>query len=347
MFCLRLVLFFVVCVASLGAKPTIYLLATGGTIAGSSSSALSSGYKAGQLGVDALISAIPQLKDQVNLKGEQVSNIGSQEMDNATWLKLARRVSVLLKRSDVQGIVITHGTDTMEETAYFLDLVIKSDKPVVLVGAMRNANSLSADGPLNLYNAIHVAMSKQAVGKGVLVVMDDSIHAAREVSKINTTGTDAFQSPNTGKIGTVLYGRVQFYLQPTRKHTSQSAFDIDQIKTLPRVDILFGHPNDHADFVYSALKHGARGIISAGMGNGNIYPSVLKALAEAVTRGVVVVRASRAPSGRISTPGEIEDAQYGFLTSDDLNPQKARVLLMLALSKTHDPKKIQEYFWTH
>ncbi|WP_104759625.1 type II asparaginase [Helicobacter bizzozeronii] len=332
---------------SLVAKPTIYLLATGGTIAGSSKSALSGAYKAGQLGVEALIEAIPQLKNQVHLKGEQVSNIGSQEMDNATWLKLARRVSALLKRSDVDGIVITHGTDTLEESAYFLDLVIKSNKPIVLVGAMRHAGSLSADGPLNLYNAIHVAMSPQARGKGVLVVMDDAIHAAREASKMNTTRTDAFQSPNTGKIGMVLYGQVHFYMQSLRRHTLQSAFDIDKIQSLPRVDILYAHPNDHPDLVQDLIQHGSKGIIYAGMGNGNLYPSVLKALSLAVQKGVVVVRSSRVPSGMISVPGEVDDVKYGFLSGDDLNAPKARVLLMLALSQTHDPKKIQEYFFTH
>ncbi|CCF81175.1 L-asparaginase [Helicobacter bizzozeronii CCUG 35545] len=329
------------------AKPTIYILATGGTIAGSSKSALSGAYKPGQLGVEALIQTIPQLKDEVHLKGEQISNIGSQEMDNATWLKLARRVSALLKRSDVDGIVITHGTDTLEESAYFLDLLIKSNKPIVLVGAMRNASSLSADGPLNLYNAIHVAMSPQARGKGVLVVMDDAIHAAREVSKMNTTNTDAFQSPNTGKIGMVLYGQVHFYMQSLRRHTLQSAFDIDKIRSLPRVDILYAHPNDHPDLVQDLIQHGSQGIIYAGMGNGNLYPSVLKALSLAVQKGVVVVRSSRVPSGMISVPGEVDDKKYGFLSGDDLNAPKARVLLMLALSQTHDPKKIQEYFFTH
>ncbi|CCB79506.1 L-asparaginase [Helicobacter bizzozeronii CIII-1] len=343
----RIWLVWVFLAGSLVAKPTIYLLATGGTIAGSSKSALSGAYKPGQLGVEALIEAIPQLKNQVHLKGEQVSNIGSQEMDNATWLKLARRVSALLKRSDVDGIVITHGTDTLEESAYFLDLLIKSNKPIVLVGAMRNASSLSADGPLNLYNAIHVAMSPQARGKGVLVVMDDAIHAAREASKMNTTRTDAFQSPNTGKIGMVLYGQVHFYMQSLRRHTLQSAFDIDKIQSLPRVDILYAHPNDHPDLVQDLIQHGSKGIIYAGMGNGNLYPSVLKALSLAVQKGVVVVRSSRVPSGMISVPGEVDDAKYGFLSGDDLNAPKARVLLMLALSQTHDPKKIQEYFFTH
>ncbi len=329
------------------AKPNLYVLATGGTIAGSSSSALSSAYKSGSLSVDTLVGAIPQAKKLANLKAEQISNIGSQEMNNEVWLKLARRVQALLSKKEVDGVVITHGTDTMEETAYFLNLVIKSHKPIVMVGAMRNADSLSADGPLNLYNAIALASNPQSKGKGVLVLMDDSIHAAREVSKTHTTGVSTFKSLNSGPLGQVLYGHVRFYMQSLRKHTLESAFDIAKIHDLPRVDIVYSRANDHADFVQSALEHGAKGIVSAGMGNGNIYPAVLEALAHAVKKGVVVVRSSRVGSGFVTNPGEINDSQYGFVTSDNLNPQKARVLLMLALSQTHDPQKIQHYFDTH
>ncbi len=329
------------------AKPNIYILATGGTIAGSSASALSSAYKSGSLGVDSLIGAIPQAKELAHLKAEQVSNIGSQEMNNTIWLKLARRVQTLLSEKGVDGVVITHGTDTMEESAYFLDLVIKSHKPIVMVGAMRNADSLSADGPLNLYNAIALACSQEARGKGVLVLMDENIHAAREVSKTNTTSVATFKSPNSGPLGQVLYGHVRFYMQPLRKHTLESAFDIAEIHDLPRVDILYSHANDSADFVQNALKHGAKGIVSAGLGNGNLYPAVLDALADAAKRGVVVVRSSRVGSGFITNPGEIDDAQYGFVSGDNLNPQKARVLLMLALSQHANRQQIQHYFDTH
>ncbi|WP_104707765.1 type II asparaginase [Helicobacter ailurogastricus] len=326
------------------AKPLVYVLATGGTIAGSSASQLSSAYKAGTVGVGTLLKAVPQLKNLAAIQTEQISNIGSQEMDNATLLKLARRTQALLDRPEVHGVVITHGTDTMEESAYFLDLVVHSKKPIVFVGAMRNASSLSADGPLNLYNAIAVAADKQAQGKGVLVVMDGCIHAAREVSKTNTTHTDAFKSLNTGPLGSVLYGQVHFYMQPTRKHTFNSVFNIASIKSLPRVDILYAHENDNPDFIQAALAKGALGIISAGMGNGNLYPSVLQSLAGAVARGVVVVRSSRVGSGEITQPGEINDAKYNFLTSDNLNPSKARILLMVALTKTQDLKTLQQYF---
>ncbi len=343
----KFLIFMLVGVCSMVAKPHIYILATGGTIAGSSESALSSAYKSGSLSVDSLLGAIPQAKKLANLKAEQISNIGSQEMNDAVWLKLAKRVQALLSKKDVDGVVITHGTDTMEETAYFLNLVIKSHKPIVMVGAMRNADSLSADGPLNLYNAIAVASDVQSKGKGVLVVMDDAIHAAREVSKTNTTGVDTFKSPNSGPLGHVLYGHVRFYMQALRKHTLESAFDIAQIHDLPRVDIIYSHANDHADLIQSVLQHGAKGIVSAGMGNGNLYPSVLEALANAVKKGVVVVRSSRVGSGFITRPGEIDDSQYGFISGDNLNPQKARVLLMLALSQHANRQRIQDYFDTH
>nr|WP_169776744.1 type II asparaginase [Campylobacter mucosalis] len=329
------------------AKPTIYILATGGTIAGSGSGELSTSYTSGTVTVDKLIAAVPQINEIATIKGEQISQIGSQEMNNEVWLKLAKRVNELLITGKADGIVITHGTDTMEETAYFLDLVVKSDKPIVMVGAMRNSTSMSADGPLNLFNAVNVAMSKDAVGKGVLVTMNDEIHAAREVTKTNTTAVDTFKSPNTGKIGTVFYGNVKFYMAPVRKHTTNSMFDITKITELPRVDIVYSHANDNADFVNVALKNGAKGIVSAGMGNGNPFPSVLKALNEGAKNGVIVVRDSRVGTGETTRNGEVNDDENGFVTSDNLNAQKARVLLMLALTKTTDKAKIQEIFYTH
>lgn len=329
------------------AKPTIYILATGGTIAGSGSGSLDSSYTSGTVTVDKLIAAVPEINKIATIKGEQISNIGSQEMNNEVWFKLANRVNELLTSGKADGVVITHGTDTMEETAYFLNLVVKSDKPIVMVGAMRNSGSLSADGPLNIFNAVNVAMSKEAAGKGVVVVMNDEIHAAREVTKTNTTAVDTFKSPNSGKIGTVFYGNVKFYMNPVRKHTVNSAFDITKIKELPRVDIIYSHSNDNPDFVNVAVKNGAKGIINAGMGNGNPFPSALEALGEAVKGGVVVVRDSRVGSGETTLNGEVDDGKYGFLASDNLNAQKARVLLMLALTKTSDKAKIQEYFLTH
>lgn len=329
------------------AKPTIYVLATGGTIAGSGDSALSGSYTSGTVTVDKLIAAVPQINEIATIKGEQISNIGSQAMNNEVWLTLAKRVNELLSKNSVDGVVITHGTDTMESTAYFLNLVVKQKKPIVLVGAMRSGTSLSADGPLNIYNAVNVAMNKESVGKGVLIVMNDKIHAAREVTKTITTAVETFVSPNTGNIGTVNYGIVNYYLAPTKKHTVNSDFNIRNISSLPRVDIIYAHSNDSADFVESAVANGAKGIVLAGMGNGNPYPSVEEALAKAAKEGVVVVRSSRVGSGSTSVGAEVDDAKYGFVTADNLNPQKARVLLMVALTRTSEPAKIQKYFRTH
>ena len=346
-FAVKAVIFMLLGATLAFAKPTIYILATGGTIAGSGSGALDASYTSGTVTVDKLIAAVPDINKIATIKGEQISNIGSQEMNNEVWFKLANRVNELLTSGKADGVVITHGTDTMEETAYFLNLVVKSDKPIVMVGAMRNSGSLSADGPLNIFNAVNVAMNKEAAGKGVMVVMNDEIHAAREVTKTNTTAVDTFKSPNSGKIGTVFYGNVKFYMNPTRKHTVNSAFDITKIKELPRVDIIYSHSNDNPDFVNVAVKNGAKGIINAGMGNGNPFPSALEALGEAVKAGVVVVRDSRVGSGETTLNGEVDDGKYGFLASDNLNAQKARVLLMLALTQTTDKAKIQELFLTH
>ena len=346
-FAVKAVIFMLLGATLAFAKPTIYILATGGTIAGSGSGALDTSYTSGTVTVDKLIAAVPDINKIATIKGEQISNIGSQEMNNEVWFKLANRVNELLTSGKADGVVITHGTDTMEETAYFLNLVVKSDNPSVMVGAMRNSGSLSADGPLNIFNAVNVAMNKEAVGKGVMVVMNDEIHAAREVTKTNTTAVDTFKSPNSGKIGTVFYGNVKFYMNPTRKHTVNSAFDITKIKELPRVDIIYSHSNDNPDFVNVAVKNGAKGIINAGMGNGNPFPSALEALGEAVKAGVVVVRDSRVGSGETTINGEVDDGKYGFLASDNLNAQKARVLLMLALTQTTDKAKIQELFLTH
>ena len=346
-FAVKAVIFMLLGATLAFAKPTIYILATGGTIAGSGSGALDTSYTSGTVTVDKLIAAVPEINKIATIKGEQISNIGSQEMNNEVWFKLANRVNELLTSGKADGVVITHGTDTMEETAYFLNLVVKSDKPIVMVGAMRNSGSLSADGPLNIFNAVNVAMSKEAAGKGVMVVMNDEIHAAREVTKTNTTAVDTFKSPNSGKIGTVFYGNVKFYMNPVRKHTVNSAFDITKIKELPRVDIIYSHSNDNPDFVNLAVKNGAKGIINAGMGNGNPFPSALEALGEAVKGGVVVVRDSRVGSGETTLNGEVDDGKYGFLASDNLNAQKARVLLMLALTQTTDKAKIQEFFLTH
>nr|WP_269566360.1 type II asparaginase [Helicobacter pylori] len=323
--------------------PTIALLATGGTIAGSGVDASLGSYKSGELGIIELLKAIPNhLIKIARIQGEQISNSGSQDMNEEIWFKLAKRAQELLDDSRIQGVVITHGTDTLEESAYFLNLVLHSTKPVVLVGAMRNASSLSADGALNLYNALSVALNEKSANKGVLVVMDDNIFSAREAIKTHTTHTSTFKALNSGAIGSVYYGKTRYYMQPLRKHTTESEFSILELNPpLPKVDIIYTHVGMTPDLFQASLNSHAKGVVIAGVGNGNVSAGFLKAMQEASQMGVVIVRSSRVGSGEI-TSGEIDDKT--FITSDNLNPQKARVLLQLALTKTNDKAKIQEMF---
>ncbi|WP_416807030.1 type II asparaginase [Bacillus safensis] len=321
----------------------IKVLATGGTIAGSSDSDTdTTGYKSGSLGIDKVIDSVPQLKDIANVTGEQVANVGSENVDNALLLKLAKRVNELLKDDQVDGIVITHGTDTLEETAYFLHLVVKSDKPVVVVGSMRPASAISADGPLNLYHAVKIASAKEAKGKGVMVTLNDRIASARFITKANTTTTDAFKSLEQGYIGVVTGEVVSFYNEPTRKHTTESEFDVSKIKELPQVDILYGYQNDQKYMYDAAVKAGAKGIVVAAAGNGTMSTEAIKGATDAVKKDVVVVRSSRTGNGIVTR--EKTDDEHHFVSSDSLNPQKARILLMLALTKTKDPVKVQRYY---
>src|SRR6185503_2112986 len=208
----------------------VTILATGGTIAGSGATSTTTvGYTAATVGVDALLNSVPELKKVANVRGEQVFQIASENMNNDYWLKLAKRVNTLLAQDDVDGIVITHGTDTIEETSYFLDLVVKSKKPVVIVGAMRPSTAISADGPINLFNAVILAGSEEAVGKGVLVALNDQINAAREVTKNNTSTLDTFRSPELGMLGYIQGNKAFFYRQPTRKHTADTEFDVGNL----------------------------------------------------------------------------------------------------------------------
>ncbi|MGM0966304.1 MAG: type II asparaginase [Bacillota bacterium] len=321
----------------------IKVLATGGTIAGSSDSDTdTTGYKSGSLGIDKVIASVPQLKDIANVTGEQVANVGSENVDDALLLKLAKRVNKLLNDDQVDGIVITHGTDTLEETAYFLHLVVKSNKPVVVVGSMRPASAISADGPLNLYHAVKIASTKEAKGKGVMVTLNDRIASARFITKTNTTTTDSFKSLEQGYIGEIAGEVVSFYNEPTRKHTSESEFDVSNIKELPQVDILYGYQNDQKYMYDAAVKAGAKGIVVAAAGNGTMSTEAIKGATDAVKKDVVLVRSSRAGSGIVTH--EKMDDEHHFVSSDSLNPQKARILLMLALTKTKDPSKVQAYY---
>ncbi|WEF35198.1 type II asparaginase [Pseudoduganella chitinolytica] len=328
--------------------PNVTVLATGGTIAGTGATSTTTvGYTAATVGVQQLINAVPELAKIANVKGEQVFQIASESMTNEHWLTLGKRVNALLAQNDVDGIVITHGTDTMEETAYFLDLVVKSRKPVVLVGAMRPSTALSADGPINLYNAVSIAGSQEAVGKGVIIALNDQIHAARDVSKTNTSTPDSFKTTELGLLGYIQGGKPFFYRTSTRKHTADSEFDIAGLTALPQVDIVYGYANMNTVALDAFIAAGAKGIIHAGVGDGSIAARVKPGLVAARKKGAIIVRASRVGQGILARNGEANDDELDFVAADTLSPQKARILLMLALTKTNSTRDIQRMFYTY
>ena len=325
-------------------KANVVILATGGTIAGAAASGTQAAYKSGAVTIDAMIAAVPGIGDLATIKGEQISNVGSQDMSMDIMLKLANRINELARSNDVDGIVVTHGTDTMEETAFFLNLTVKTEKPVVMVGSMRPSTAVSADGPLNLYNAVGVAADPNARGRGVLVVMNDWIHAAHSLTKTSTTAIQTFMSPLRGLVGVANYGKNDFYSSPTWKHTTQTEFDVAKVTSLPRVDIIFASADSSPDLIDAAAANGAKGIVIAGVGNGNMNKASLTAAANAVQKGVVVVRSSRVVTGVVGRNVEVNDDELGFIASDELNPQKARILLMLALMKQRNAKDLQGLF---
>ncbi len=329
------------------ARPRVVILATGGTIAGAQGDPKAAGYQAGQFKVEDLIAAVPHLGDLADLTGEQVVNIGSQDMNDAVWLELARRANEVLRRRDVDGVVITHGTDTLEETGYFLNLVLKSNKPVVLVGSMRPATAVSADGPANLYDGVAVAANPAARGRGVLAVLNNEIHFCREIEKRNSTELNTFQSPNRGRAGLVNTGTAYFFAKPVPKHTTGTEFSVEKLTALPRVEIVYAYANVGREPIDFLVAQGVEGLVLAGVGDGNATEPALAALEDAARRGVAVVRSTRTGSGVVARNMEIDDDKRGYIASMDLNPQKARVLLMLGLTRTRDPKRLQEMFYRY
>jgi len=326
--------------------PNIVILATGGTIAGAAASGTQSAYTSGAVGIDTMLAAVPGVKDLANIKGEQISNVGSQDMTFEIMLTLARRINALLASNAVDGVVVTHGTDTMEETAYFLNLVVKSKKPVVLVGSMRPSTAVSADGPLNLFNAVGVAADPASAGRGVLVVMNDWIHGAHSLTKTSTTAIQTFMSPLRGLVGITSYGKNDYYNTPTWKNTTESEFDIAGVSQLPRVDIIYAYADMTGDLIDSSVANGAKGIVIAGVGNGNMNKASLEAAARAAKK-VAVVRSSRVITGTVGRNVEVNDDEMNLIASDELNPQKARILLMLSLLKPRTTGEIQQLFYLY
>ena len=329
------------------ALPNVVILATGGTIAGAGASAVNSAtYAAAKVGVEKLIAGLPELSKVANVRGEQVFQVASESLTNDNLLTLAKRVSALSKQADVDGIVITHGTDTLEETAYFLTLTVHTNKPIVVVGSMRPGTALSADGALNLYDAVNVAGSKDAMGKGVLVTMNDNIDSGRDVSKNVNIKTNAFSS-QWGPLGMIVEGKNYWFRAPVKRHTMNSEFDIDSISALPPVEIAMGYEGVSSVAIDAIAKSGAKALIHGGTGNGSVADRIVPNLQKARADGVIVIRSARVPDGFVLRNAEQPDDKYDWVVAHDLRPQKARILAMVALTKTSDTKELQRIFWEY
>lgn len=333
--------------AQTAGKPNVVILATGGTIAGAGASALNSAtYAAAKVPVDKLLAGLPELANIANVKGEQVSQIASESFTNDNLMKLGKRISALVKQSDVDGIVVTHGTDTLEETAYFLNLVIRTSKPIVVVGSMRPGTALSADGALNLFDAVSVAASKDAAGKGVLVTMNDEIQSGRDVTKTINIKTEAFKS-QWGPLGMVVEGNNYWFRAPVKRHTAQSEFNIDDFDALAPVEIVYGYGNVSRTALDAVAKTGIKALIHGGTGNGSVADRIVPVLQEVRAKGIQVVRSSRVPEGFVLRNAEQPDDKYDWVVAHDLNPQKARILAAVALTKNVDSKELQRIFWQY
>ncbi|MDM0114816.1 type II asparaginase [Variovorax sp. J22R133] len=327
--------------------PNVVILATGGTIAGAGASALNSAtYAAAKVGVEKLIAGLPELEKVAKVRGEQVFQVASESLTNENLVTLARRVAALAKQPDVDGIVITHGTDTVEETAYFLTLTVRTNKPIVMVASMRPGTALSADGALNLFDAVSVAGSKDAMGKGVLLTMNDSIESGRDVSKNVNIKPSAFTS-QWGPLGMVVEGKNYWFRAPVKRHTMNSEFDINEIGTLPNVEIAMGYEGVSSVAIDALGKSGIKALIHGGPGNGSVADRIVPSLQKLRSDGIIVIRSSRVPDGFVIRNAEQPDDKYDWVVAHDLRPQKARILAMVALTRTSDTKELQRIFWEY
>lgn len=318
----------------------VVILGTGGTIAGIGKPGLTTGYFSGGMDIDALITGIPGIKDLAWLVGEQIANVNSDDITQEDWLRLTRRINELAVRDDIAGFVITHGTDTLEETAFFLNLTVKTRKPVVITGAMRPATALSPDGPFNLYQAVALAASPEAVGKGVLAVFSDAIYSARDVQKGSTFHVDAFSSDDFGCLGYIRDTRPYFYNAPVKKHTIHSGFSVDDLSSFPKVSIAYFHVDADPAILHFQYEQ-SDGLIIAGAGNGEMSLLWEEELKNLEPLGKPIVITSRIHDGIVTLHREVPS---NVLSGDTLNPQKARILLMLALTKTKKIERIREIF---
>jgi L-asparaginase len=327
--------------------PLVWVLSTGGTIAGAGASSTNlAEYKGGTILGEQLVKAVPEIQQYANVKVEQIVNVGSPNITLGNLLTLANGINkIFAEDPNVAGVVVTHGTNTLEETAYFLNLTIKHDRPVIVVGSMRPSTAISADGPLNLLNGVRTAISPDARGKGVLVVMNDEINGARDVTKTNTYRVETFRSPELGYLGYVDEDKVSFYRTSTKRHTVKSEFDVSALRELPKVDIVYSYIEPSVTVVQALHASGVKGIVFAGTGAGGLSDfekNAVKAILASPGAKPVLVRSNRTGNGRVI--GRKEYDELGYIPADTLNPQKARILLMLALTRTSDVNEIRRIF---
>lgn len=331
------------------ARPRVRIIATGGSISGIGPHRLDYllySELGRRLAVEQMLARLPEVHEIADVRGEDLISVGSTSIGTQEWLQIAQRINRIFQdEPGVSGIVVTHGTATLEETAYFLHLTVKSAKPVVVTGAMRPPTAVSTDADLNLLDAIRIAACPEAEGRGVLTVLNNEIQSARDVTKGNTLRVETFHSNHLGLLGYAdSDGQVLFYRSVTRKHTVGTPFDVASMQTLPRVDIVYAYGGADGLLVDAVRQHHSAGLVVAGFGSGTFPPVFLDAALRAAAGGLSVVLASRSTSGRvIMTP---KKAEAGFIVADDLHPQKARILLMLALTISHDRWDIQEMFYT-
>ena len=325
-------------------KPTVVIVATGGTIAGAGASAINSAtYAAAKVPIEKLIAGLPELAEVATVRGEQAFQIASESFTNDKLITLGKTISGLLKDPAVDGVVVTHGSDTIEETSFFLNLVIHSDKPIVVVGSMRPGTALSADGALNLFDAVVLAGTPSARGKGVLVMMNDDILTGRDAIKRVNIKTSAFSS-QWGALGMVVERKAYWFRAPVKRMTMTSEFDIDTLTALPEVAIVYGSGNMGTVMVEAAVKSGAKAIVHAGTGNGSVPDYGVAGLQKARAAGLQIVRSSRVVDGFVIRNAEQPDDKYDWVVAHDLNPQKAKILTALALTKTNSSAELQRMF---
>ena len=324
-------------------KQNIFLLGCGGTIGSVSNTNTDEFYHKPNVSIQSLLSDVPDITQKINIHCEQISQLMSQEMTHQDLLNLAKKIDQILKRDDINGIVITQGTNCIEEVAYFVNLVVNTEKPIVFTGALRPFNSLGFDGIRNIYNAILIASSLEIKRMGVVLTFNDFINSAREVIKSNPSSVNGLSPNDISLLGFIQGNKVIVSRVPNFKHTYVSEFNIHKISTLSKTYVIYGHLDSDGIFVDAAVANGATGIISAGVGKGYQTPALTKALINAANKGIVVVRCSRTGYGYINRDPELDD-RYGFIAGGSLSSHKARILLMVALSQTNDKSKIQNYF---